>query len=345
MSFKAKITLLQAENSQGKTNFLEAIYYLSSLSSPRCYRPQEMIRHGTPGFSIKGRVEDKAAQRDLTVYLGEKDRALWIGGKRVHHPGRHWNRFPAVMFTTDDLALIAESHELRRRFLDRCVALEDCGHWEQMAQLRKILIQRNRLLKLREKRQLPSWDEQLVCSWNNIYKSRSRIIFKLNQEFPSILHSLGTKKEAVIRYRPILAKEEELPPPHLLLQCLREGWEKEMGAGFSLFGPHRDEVVIGLQGHDARKFSSRGEKRLLTLSLKLFEVSHVKQVRGEPPVVLLDDLFSELDEERRTKVALNLLAGGQVMVTCTDLSLVQSLLPGAEVYRIREGRLEQAAKD
>ncbi len=341
MWFQRKITLFLAKNAQGKTNLLEAIYYLSSLSSPRCSRPQEMIRHGTSGFSIKGRVEDRAVERDLTICLSERERGLWIGGKRVSHPSTYWSRFPAVMFSPDDLALIAEAHDFRRRFLDRCAALEDHGHLQEVAKFRKILIQRNRLLKSRDATQLPYWDEQFAGSWEEIHKGRSRMVSRLNEKLPPILRSLGGEKEATVRYRPILSGQAEFPPPDLTLH-LRENWEKEMRAGFSLFGPHRDEVVVELGGHDARKFSSRGEKRLLTLSFKLFELAHIEEVRGEPPLVLLDDLFTELDEERRARVASNLLAGGQAMITCTDLALIQPLLPGAELYRIQEGRAEKA---
>ena len=299
-----------------------------------------MIRHGTSGFSIKGRVEDRAVERELTIYLGEREKGLWIGGKRVSHPSKYWSRFAAVMFSPDDLALIAEAHDLRRRFLDRCAALEDPAHLQEVAKFRRILLQRNRLLKVKDKSQLPYWDEQLADSWNQIWRGRSRIVSRLNENLPSILRSLGGEKEAGVRYRPVLAKEGEFPSADLPSR-LRENWEREMRAGFSLFGPHRDEVLMDLGGHDARRFSSRGEKRLLTLSLKLFELAHIEQVRGEPPVVLLDDLFPELDEERRVRVALNLLAGGQAVVTCTDLSAVQPLLSDAEVYRIQEGRAEK----
>jgi len=343
LTFAARVVLLQAENSQGKTNLLEAIYYLSSLSSPQCHRPQEMIRHGAPGFSIKGRMEDRVAERDLAIWLGEKERVLWVGGKRVSHPGRYWNKLPAVMFCPDDLALVAEAHDLRRRFLDRCVALEDHGYLEELARLRRILMQRNRLLKLKNKAQLPYWDEQLADSWGKIFQGRSQIVSRLNRELPSILYSLGGRKGVAVKYRPLMPRDAPFPSPDLL-QDLREGWEKEMRAGFSLFGPHRDEVLVELEGYDVRRFSSRGEKRLLALSLKLFELSHLEQIRGEPPIVLLDDLFSELDEERRGKVAARLLAGGQAMVTCTDLTLVQPLLPGAEVFRIHEGRAEKVAQ-
>jgi DNA replication and repair protein RecF len=118
-----------------------------------------------------------------------------------------------------------------------------------------------------------------------------------------------------------------------------------MRAGCSLLGPHRDEVLVELNGYDARSFSSRGERRLLALSLKLFELSHLERIGGRPPLILLDDLFSELDEERRGKAAVALLRGGQAIVTCTDLRPIQSLLPGAEAFCIREGRAERVAQD
>jgi len=340
LSFGARITVLQAKNSQGKTNLLEAIYYLSSLSSPRCSRPQEMIRHGTPGFSIKGRVEDRLSQRELAIYLGEDARTLWIGGKKISHPGRYWGKLPTVMFSPDDLSLVGGADELRRRFLDRCAALEDRGHLEELAQLRKVLAQRNRALRSGDKRQLRPWDEQLSCLWEKIYRSRTKIVDKMNRDLPSLLDSLGSEKEAMVRYQPILAEKVAFPPPDLV-ECLGRSWHQEMRTGFSLYGPHRDEILMELNGYDARRFSSRGEKRLLSLSLRLFELLHLEQVGGESPVILLDDLFSELDEERRGKVASTLLAGGQAMVTCTDLGVVQALLPGAEVFRIQEGRAER----
>lgn len=343
LSFGAKIALFQAKNSQGKTNLLEAIYYLSSLSSPHCSRPQEMIRHGAPGFSIRGRVEDGSAERELTIYLGENGRVLWAGGKRVHQPGRKWNRLPAVIFSPDDLTLISEAHEVRRRFLDRCAARESRSHLEELARLRRILIQRNRLLKLGERGQLPFWDEQLSKSWKDIYRGRTQIVSQLNRVVPSVLQSLGAEKKAVFRYQPILGREVEFPPPDLL-EHLRRSWEQEMRAGCSLFGPHRDEVLVDLNGYDARRFSSRGEKRLLALSLKLFELSHLERTGGEPPLILLDDLFSELDEERRGKVAAALLSGGQAMVTCTELGPIHPLLPGAEAFRIHDGRAERMAQ-
>ncbi|MDH7500684.1 MAG: DNA replication and repair protein RecF, partial [candidate division NC10 bacterium] len=241
LSFGARITILQAKNSQGKTNLLEAIYYLSSLSSPRCSRPQEMIRHGAPGFSIKGRIEDRISQRELAIYLGEETRSLWAGGKKISHPARYWGKFPTVMFSPDDLALVAGGDEFRRRFLDRCAALKDRSHLGELAKLRKVLAHRNRLLKSGDRRQLSPWDEQLATLWERIFRSRMEIVEKLNASLPSLLPALGWEKEAAIRYRPILTGEGTFPPPDLAAR-LGRSWDQEMKAGCSLFGPHRDEI-------------------------------------------------------------------------------------------------------
>lgn len=340
LSIQRRIVLFQGSNAQGKSNLLEGIYYLFCLSSPRTNHPEEMIRHGAGSFTIRAKVEDGQGERELAVHLKPEGRWVWMSGRRVNQPAKEWGRFAAVIFSPEDLSLVSEGDEVRRRFLDQCAVRANPGYRRELARFRRILLQRNRLLRLGKGDQLSQWNSQLAQTWKKICRERLGILIQLNQEIPPLLATVGGAMAVRFAYQPSLLPLEEFLCADLEVR-LGERRGEEVRAGCSLYGPHRDRVLIEIGGHNARRFTSRGEKRLLAVSWRLFEAYHLRRILGEFPLMLLDDLFSELDEERRQKVASILREGGQSLITCSDLASIGPLFPEAEVFLIRSGRAQR----
>lgn len=327
-------------NGQGKTNLLEAVAMLALSSSPRARRETELVGPVGPGSRIEAEIDTGGLQVELSITLnveGERARrTIEVDGARkraLDLPGR----FRVALFWPDDLGLVKGAPELRRRFLNQMLVQVQPGYARALAGLRRVLEQRNSLLKRISAGEggedmLDAWNQELVRVGEEVVAARSRAVAELQPEAARCHAQIAAGERLEIRYE---------GPPENLAEAVNKSLGEDLRRGTTSVGPHRDDLAILLDGEDARAYGSQGQQRTAVVSLKLAESVLIERRTGERPVLLLDDVLSELDGERRAALLREVAGGGQVIITSVEAGpFPADLIARAMVWTVSEGRIE-----
>jgi DNA replication and repair protein RecF len=315
LSFKPDpgLNVLNGPNAQGKTNLLEALGLLLVGRSFRGAKAADLPRWGAVGASLSGGVARGEIAREVRRAVVQRE----DGGWAVTGEGCQWAR--AIPFGWQDLAILTEGPQARRNFLDGFAAKVQPAHAAAYARYRQVLGRRNHLLQRGRWEHLQPWSEQLAKVGVEILARRRQAVLALEREMAQIYPELaGSEATVRLEYRSALGPgttEEEF------LEALATRHEEERQRGMTLVGPHRDDLVVELDGRDMRRFGSRGQQRLLALALRLAEAGPVEAAVGSPPVLLLDDALSELDPDVQRRVLWRVGRSGQVFLTTAEPSL------------------------
>jgi DNA replication and repair protein RecF len=325
------LNLLIGENGQGKTNFLEAIYLLATLRSFRSASVKDVIRFDEQQAEVSGSVETEETPVELRVQLKGSSRRLWVGQRSIRAAKDFLGQLKAVAFTPDDLAMIKGGPVLRRKFMDRAVFLFDPRHLILIKDFNQALKSRNRLLKDGQRNGVQeevvdSFSKTMADSGAEISHSRKEMIGRVGKRAEEIISGLIPEVEDVsISFEPGWSLDQGTNAEELLRQ-LRAGLSRDLRRGQTGLGPQQDDFEVTLGGSPARKFASQGQQRMVAIALLLAVVQEVVANGGERPVILLDDVSSELDSGRR-KMLFDRVGelGGQVLITTTDEGMVAEL--------------------
>lgn len=340
--FSKGINIISGLNAQGKTNCAEAIFYLCTGFSPRVTREKQVIMRGAQSAKISA-IAKSQSMGELTAsieFFNEGGKKITVNGVSGAKIGELIGNINAVMFNPQELKLVQESPEDRRRFLDIALSQTNRRYFYSLQKYRKILSQRNALLKEQDKdlilSTLPVWDEQLSLVACSIIYDRNAFIQKLKPLCKSAhLDITGGREELeIVSESKFLGDHEQIK--NALCEELFARMEKDIELGYTSIGPHRDDLKIKINGEDARIYSSQGQQRTASLSLKLAELEIFKNHFGEYPVLILDDAMSELDGGRREKL-LARVEGVQTIITCTDAEQLSNA--NAKVFIIEGGRI------
>ena len=342
----AGLTVVAGRNGAGKTNLLEALYFACTARSCRTANEREVVRFGAEVSRLVLEAEDDHGRHEVTVGFqpGEPKR-LRVDGAPVERLTDVEARPLVSVFLPDRLELVLGAPALRRAHLDQVIA----ALWPARAGTRRAysaaLGQRNALISgIRAGRagrgSLPAWDAELARHGLALMRDRAGAVERLQPRFLRYAEDVGLEGEPSLAYRP----RSKAADPEQFAAELAERVDGDVERGFTGHGPHRDELAFKRAGRELRAYGSRGQQRLGLLALLLAEREELAAERGAPPLMLLDDVMSELDGGRRERLVEVLRAGGQSVITTTDLSHVPGADdPGVERVAIADGRVLQAA--
>ena len=341
------LTVVSGRNGAGKTNLLEAIYFACTARPCRTANEREVVRFGRSVTRLELTASDEWAEHVVAVGFepGGQGKRVTVDGAVVERLTDSQARPLVSVFLPDRLELVTGTPSLRRGHLDQVVA----ALWPARADTRRAygaaLAQRNALLvRIRTGRatraSLPAWDAELARHGVELAAQRSELVDRLRPAFVEQAAGLGLEDEPAIRYRPRspAGTAEELAAE------LTERTESDLERGFTGHGPHRDDLVLSRAGRDLRTYGSRGQQRLGLLALLLAERAALADERGTPPLMLLDDVMSELDAGRRERLVEVLGTGGQSVLTTTELAHVPGAQsPGVVRLLVTEGTVTEVA--
>ncbi len=340
------LTVVHGPNGAGKSNLLEALYFGCTGRSPRTRNERELVRFGQGAARVSVRLSDGARDHELSVgFEPGQPKHMTSDGAPVERLLDVEDRPLLSVFMPDRLELLKGAPGVRRAHLDQVVA----GFWPLRADGRRaytrVLAQRNALLaRIRSgaaaRESISTWDLQLARHALALRDTRARAVALLAETFAQRATQLGLTGEARLEYRPrTRALDEEA-----LMVELRERLDSDLQRGFSGHGPHRDELALLRDGRELRLYGSQGEQRIALLALLLAERAALARERDRMPLMLLDDVMSELDAERRELLALELSTGGQSVIATTDLAHVPGgSAPAVTRLRVSPGAILQEA--
>lgn len=325
--FTQRITSISGPNGSGKTALLDAVYYLCYTKSYFSAQQQFSVQHGSDGFRVHGIFnQDNGSQESIScIWRGARKEVL-SNGQPYEKIAAHIGRFAAVMIAPDDMALINEGSELRRRWVDSILCQTDKNYLEQLLRYQRVLQQRNAWLKLQAvipastRTELDFYDAQLHETGTYIWRVRGRF-FDAFQPILGHYYSLlsGGQEQVHIAY------ESELSQ-HIFSDLLKQSFEQDLRLQRSTRGIHRDELNFFIENLALRQYGSQGQKKSFLFALKLAQYAYIAEQLGNKPILLLDDIFEKLDQ-RRMEALLNLIQQpnfGQVLLTDTHADRAQA---------------------
>ena len=344
VSWGPGLNIIYGENGQGKTNWLEAIYLLSTSKSFRTQRLQDAINFGEDLAIVRGRVtRTQDVQRDLQVTLQGNSKTLSVNAKR-EAVANYLSQLHTVAFTAEEMEVVRGGPEARRRFLDRGVISLHHAYVQTLSDYQRVIKQKNRLLQdasdaelgFDEARKLiEPWNEQLVKLSAAIHRSRNEYVGRLNEVLESRFFG---REEVSIRYQSSLEGRGDLSDYEALIaERLKLRLQAEISSGYALIGTHRDDLQILFDGRDMRAFGSSGQQRSALILLDLAAISVYHSWHSEYPIFIMDDVDAELDRMRLERLLESLEGRTQTFVTTSRDDFVKRFAARSNVYEVCTG--------
>ena len=346
--FDPRVNLIYGDNAQGKTNLLEAIAYLSSARSHRARYDREMIMMGIDSAFLKGELSGRGWDFTLEAkLLRGKGRQLYSNGVRLKTAGELSGILTTVLFCPEDLYLIREGGAARRKFLDGAICQLRPRYAQALAEYNRLHDHKTRILRDWPEnpsllQTLDDFNLRMAQTGAILIHYRAHFVKRLREHAPAIHGDFsGGREELGLTYETVSTVTDPMKSPRDILPMLLEHQEShrqaELDSRQCLSGPHKDDLLVDIDGHPAKIFGSQGQTRTAALSLKLAQREIFQEETGEWPVLLLDDVLSELDARRQAFV-LNRIRGGQIFITCCEEDKLEGL-EGGRAFHIRQGAI------
>mgnify|MGYP003489716542 CR=1 FL=1 len=352
MDFENKVNVILGENAQGKTNIMESIYVLAMAKSHRTSNDKDLIRWDEEYAKIEGRVKKRTTSIPIEILISKKGKKAKVNHMEQQKLSQYVGNMNVVMFAPEDLNLVKGSPQLRRRFLDMEIGQVSPLYLHDYSQYQKILQQRNHFLKMLQVKKQGNLDmlevltDQFIEYAVKILEKRFQFLALLQNWAEPIHKGISRDLETLqIKYKPSADVSESMSLSKMV-EVYKEKFDKikqrEIDRGVTLFGPHRDDLLFFVNGRDVQTFGSQGQQRTAALSLKLAEIELIHSEIGEYPILLLDDVLSELDDYRQSHLLNTIQGKVQTFVTTTSVEGIDhATLNEAATFKVVQGKMKQ----
>ncbi|MCT4486537.1 DNA replication/repair protein RecF [Levilactobacillus parabrevis] len=342
------INVLLGENAQGKTNLLEAIYVLALTRSHRTANDHDLVNWEAKTAKVSGRVVKAVGSVPLELTFSRQGKRAKVNHLEQARLSQYIGQLNVILFAPEDLAIVKGAPTVRRRFMDMEFGQMNPRYLYNLSQYRTLLKQRNRYLKDLQHKQnrdllfLSVLSDQLAAYGAEIIAQRLRMLHKLEHWAQAIHAEISQQREELTFHYATQVPEDQLTDPDTicaaLTQLYKDHQDKELYRGTTLVGPHRDDLHFRVNGKNVQTFGSQGQQRTTALSVKLAEIDLMKEETGEYPVLLLDDVLSELDDARQTHLLKAIQDKVQTFITTTSLSgITRQLIKDPTIFHVANG--------
>lgn len=322
INFSDGVNIVHGKNAQGKTNLVESLYLLSCAKSFKTSKDVEMILHGEKHATISANIQKDYGILNLKCELkNNENKNFYINNTKLSKISDIFGNLCIIFFSPDELCLVKGSPQDRRNFMDTDISQISSVYYEILNRFEKVLINRNKLLKTKDEskilQSIDIWDEQFAFYASKIVITRKKFISKILEPARNNLQYLTENKEELSLEYDGVNGEDEKEIRENILKSLKRTLKASIEVGFTLIGPQRDDIIIKINGQEVKNFGSQGQARSVVLALKLAELEIFEKELREKPVLVLDDVFSEIDAKRKQKL-LQKIQGSQTIITCVS---------------------------
>ncbi len=350
LSFSPSINVLIGENAQGKTNLVESIYFLAMSRSHRSPRDRELIRWDSDFAKVNGQLIKKSHSVPLEIVLSKRGKIAKMNHLEQRKLSDYIGQLNVILFAPEDLSLVKGSPSVRRRFIDMELGQMNKIYLHHLTQYQRVLKQRNQFLKKakydrkHDALYLDILTEQLATEGAEVLYHRYRFVKQLTKWAQEVQTDISNGKEELrISYKTTSSVSDKMSKEELLSQLQKDyekAKEQEIDQGTTTLGPHRDDLVFYVNEKNVQTYGSQGQQRTTALSLKLAEIELMYEMTGEYPILLLDDVLSELDDSRQTHLLNAIQNKVQTFITTTSLDGVQmDLLQNPRIFKVENGEI------
>lgn len=340
LKFTPTINIIVGKNGQGKTNILESLYYTGHLKSHRVSDDTILIKNNKKNFKILSKIQKNEFLDEIKIENTEYSRKIYLNNDEITKKSEYLELINIILFEPSNLELIKGSPNIRREFLNDAIININHSYYNILNDYNKLLKMRNEYLKFRrnDKEYLEVLDKYFIDKAMLIYQMRNKYINKINEFINNIFRDIMNIDNLKIQYKSfynILLEQEN--PKEYFQNFLKENYEKEKNIGLTSEGPHKDDFVFLTNQINLKEYGSQGQQRAGVISLKFAEAEIIKKYKKTLPVLLLDDVFSELDGIRKNNLLKYLSSGSQVILTTTDINKIsKKLIDNANIIKIEQ---------
>ena len=340
LKFTPTINIIVGKNGQGKTNILESLYYTGHLKSHRVSNDTILIKNNKKNFKIFSKIQKNEFLDEIKIENTEYSRKIYLNNDEITKKSEYLELINIILFEPSNLELIKGSPNIRREFLNDAIININHSYYNILNDYNKLLKMRNEYLKFRrnDKEYLEVLDKYFIDKAMLIYQMRNKYINKINEFITNIFRDIMNIDNLKIQYKSfynILLEQEN--PKEYFQNFLKENYEKEKNIGLTSEGPHKDDFVFLTNQINLKEYGSQGQQRAGVISLKFAEAEIIKKYKKALPVLLLDDVFSELDGIRKNNLLKYLSSGSQVILTTTDINKIsKKLIDNANIIKIEQ---------
>lgn len=347
VKFNKKNTIFIGNNAQGKTNILESIYVLGLTKSYFNINDKNLIKFGNLYLKIQGCIVDNNIEKKLEILINEKGKKVKIDNQEVNKLSNYISKLNVIIFSPDNIRLLKESPSYRRKYLNIEISQLFCNYMNCLNDFNKLLKQRNEYLKVISVKDncnydyLNVLDEKYVELSVNIYLYRKKFVDLINENLDKIYSRITGFNNLKMKYiSSIDFNEDKTLMKNIFFDKLKSNIKKDIFYKMSMLGPHRDDFQLELDGKNILLYGSQGQMRCAVLALKFAEIPIFKKVLGVSPILLLDDIFSELDVNKKNALIDFIPNDIQTIITTTDLNMIdKKILENSEIYVVKEGKI------
>ena len=348
LNFSPNINIFYGDNAEGKTNILESIYVLAITKSHRINIDKHLIKEGLQATKITGKIEVNKETKKFEMLINTKGKSAKINNITIKKISNYISNFNVIMFYPSDLDLIKGNPSSRRKFLNIEIAQIDNKYLSTLNEYNLLVKNRNEYIKNKKHEELDLnylsiINEQIAKKGAIIYQKRNKFIENLNKKAENIYKTIFQEGNLSVEYKTnidIKDYTDLINIKDLFYKKLNSNIKRDLFLGMTTNGPHRDEIIFYIDGKDVRLHASQGQQRIIIVCLKLGEIELFKESTGEYPILLLDDIFSELDEKKKNNIIKYIQKDIQTFITTTDLdNLDNSLLKNSKKFNIRSNKV------
>lgn len=342
------VNIFYGQNAQGKTNIIESVYMASTGKSHRTQKDMEIIRWNSENAKIKIDYQKEDAEENIEIYLNKGlKKQIKKNGVRIFKIGDLIGNLNTVIFSPDHMKIIKDGPVERRRFIDIILSQVKPGYYYNLVQYLRTLEQRNNLLDEAKTnssmlKTIDIWNEQLADFGTKIIRERDNFICSILSMAADTHKKISNEKEKLnIKYNSSIEyyNNSEKEIKENFIKALENNIKMDMKRSVTHKGPHRDDILFFINGTEVKTYSSQGQQRTTLLSLKISELKYIKEETGELPVLLLDDVFSELDKERQ-KYLIEFIKDIQTILTCTNVEYIENfIIKETKIFKVEEGMI------
>lgn len=345
LKFKKDLTIITGKNAQGKTNLLESIYILALSKSYKMQQENNLIKFGAEKFIIEGEIKQNKLTKDLKVTNEKKSKKVFVNNNEIRKISNYIGNFNVILSSPEDINIIKGSPNERRNLLNSEISQISSKYLKNINEYNKILKTRNDYLKqlsvkdIADYRYLEVLTKNMILREKIIYEERKKFIDKINDNIADIFENITDMPGLKVFYETSLNYEVD---DEKIFEFYLLNKEKEIYQGMTLYGPHRDDLKFYLGEEDIKLFGSQGQQKLVMIAFKLAEIEIFKDLTSFNPVILFDDVFSELDVYKKNKLIKYIPDDMQVIITSNDTrGIKKSLLDRSTIYNIENGKIEE----
>ena len=348
LKFNKNINIIIGDNAQGKTNILEAIYYLSITKSYRTSDDFNLIKNDKDFFRITAKVKDNKIPKKLEIIFNKKGKVLFFNENNIRKVSKFIGLLNVIMMCPEDVEIIKGTPSDRRNFLNIELSKMSQSYIDKYNEYNKILKMRNDYLKLlmtnsiSDNRYFDILTDKLIEKAIYIYIERKKIIDEINEKISDIYNNISGLNKLTIEYVPNIDINEYSAEKikENLKRIYSKNFKKELSLGMTLYGPHRDDFSFLLNNENIKLFGSQGQQKLAIISLKMSLIDIFNNRLGNMPILLLDDIFSELDRKKKNKIINYINNSGQVILTTNDIrDINKNKLENAIIYEVKNKKI------